>query len=87
MLDNTYFPGKLLRMARAVHLVRGAQCTGYMKLEQEGIRLLADIGAADSVKVISRRTNGYRDIQIGAVYNAGRSFSTTYMKYNGTIYK
>jgi hypothetical protein len=51
------------------------------------IRLLADIGAADSVKVISRRTKGYRDIQIGAVYNAGRSFSTTYMKYNGTIYK
>lgn len=52
-----------------------------------GIRILADIGAADSVKVTSRRTNGYRDIQIGAVYNAGRSFSTSYMKYNGTTYK
>jgi hypothetical protein len=51
------------------------------------IRILADIGAADSVKVTSRRTNGYRDIQLGAFYNAGRSFSTTYMKYNGTIYK
>lgn len=52
-----------------------------------GIRILADIGAADSVKVTSRRTNGYRDIQIGAVYSAGRRFSTTYMKYNGTTYK
>jgi hypothetical protein len=57
------------------------------ELRDGGVRLLADIGAADSVKVTSRRTNGYRDIQIGDVYNAGRSFSTTYMKYNGTTYK
>jgi len=60
----------------------GARSPMYWIFENRGgrIRLLADIGAADSVKVISQRTNGYRDIQIGAVYNAGRSFSTTYMK-------
>ena len=67
----------------------GARTPMYWIYEvKEGvIRLLADIGAADSVKVTSRRTNGYRDLQIGAVYNAGRSFSTTHMKYNGTTYK
>jgi hypothetical protein len=67
----------------------GARAPMYWIYENRGgkIRLLADIGAADGVKPISRRTNGYRDIQIGAFYNAGRSFSTTYLKYNGTIYK
>ncbi len=67
----------------------GARTAMYWiyEVRDGGIRILADIGAADSVKVTSRRTNGYRDIQIGAVYNAGRSFSTTYMKYNGTTYK
>jgi hypothetical protein len=67
----------------------GARSPMYWIYENRAgrIRLLANIGAADSVKVISRRTNGYRDIQIGAVYHAGRSFSTTYMKYNGSIYK
>ena len=67
----------------------GARTPMYWVYEvgDNGIRILADIGAADSVKVSSRRTNGYRDIQIGAVYNAGRGFSTTYMKYNGTTYK
>jgi hypothetical protein len=67
----------------------GARSPMYWIYENRAgrIRLLAEIGAADSVKVISRRTNGYRDIQIGAVYNAGRSFGTFYMKYNGTVYK
>ncbi|HKO95608.1 MAG TPA: hypothetical protein VJU86_01350 [Pyrinomonadaceae bacterium] len=67
----------------------GARSPMYWVYEnREGsIRLLANIGAADSVRVTSRRSNGYRDIQIGAVYNAGRSFSTTYMKYNGATYK
>jgi hypothetical protein len=67
----------------------GARAPMYWiyEVRDGGIRMLADIGAADSVKVTSRPTNGYRDIQIGAVYNAGRSFSTTYMKYNGTTYR
>jgi len=43
----------------------GARTPMYWIYEvKEGvIRLLADIGAADSVKVTSRRTNGYRDLQ------------------------
>ncbi|MFN0278937.1 MAG: hypothetical protein ACKVRN_10075 [Pyrinomonadaceae bacterium] len=50
-------------------------------------RMLADIGACSGVKVTSRRTNGYLDLQILVVFNAGRSFSYATYKYDGTTYE
>lgn len=55
---------------------------------QDGkFRMLADIGACDSVQVTSRRTNGYLDIKIGVWYYAGTKFSTSDWKFNGTTYE
>lgn len=55
------------------------------------IRMLADIGAAADVKATSRRTNGYRDIEISNFLfhnnNRYRSWHSVYMKYNGSIYE
>jgi hypothetical protein len=50
-------------------------------------RMLADIGACDGVKVTSRRTNGYFDLQILVVLNAGRSHDYVAYKYDGTTYE
>jgi hypothetical protein len=50
-------------------------------------RMLADIGACSGVKVTSRRTKGYFDLQILIVFNAGRSHDYVAFKYNGTIYE
>lgn len=50
-------------------------------------RILADIGAADSVQVIESTNNGYRDIRIGSESSAGREWDTSILRFDGTQYK
>lgn len=50
-------------------------------------RMLADIGACDSLQVTLRRTNGYLDIKIGVYLNGYRRTDYVVFKYNGTTYE
>lgn len=51
-----------------------------------GFRVLGDIGAAESVRILSSTHNGYRDLRIGSTSAAGREFDTALYTFNGTTY-
>lgn len=58
-------------------------------VEEDGkaFRVLADIGASDSVRVLGSTNNGYRDIRIGSSSAAGRQWDTAVLKFDGSLYK
>ena len=56
--------------------------------ERDGkFRMLADLGACDSVQVRQPRTNGYLDIKKGVALQSGSKFAASDWKYNGTTYE
>jgi hypothetical protein len=66
----------------------GAHSSMNWIVEQKGkaFRLLANIGAADNVRVLGSTHNGYRDLRIGATSAAGRQWDTTVYIFDGSRY-
>jgi hypothetical protein len=58
----------------------------YMQ-DQEGYRLLLNVGGADDVVILKRITKGYRDLKF--IYPAGNNYSAFYEVYafDGSKYK
>ncbi len=57
------------------------------QIKDGNVKMLADIGACDNVKVTKKRVNGYYVIEISAYYGGEGVFYSFLLKYNGTIYK
>jgi hypothetical protein len=67
----------------------GARTSTYWIYEyRDGkIRSLADLGAEDDVKIGSRRTNGYRDVEVVSITRSGAEECTGLYKFDGKRYQ